>query len=287
PEPEPAADEIINTEACDGFYQTSIYKCFSRSPLYVLQQLLVVSLKVGLEFLLPANSLGVVEYQFHELVLPSPESITPRRKQKGMNENDYKVSIINFNANNKVASWKHYRLPLLVAAAPSRRVIRIHSRSLDNRNPRAGPGGGDALEQRIQFFGKADMGGEHRISSQKKKTGVIAPKRFVQRLKKQNDAHEFLNYLLNELDDILEKEAKTDNETSSSPGKISNGPKLLQANGVHKEPTVTWVHKIFQVTISSFWLHYYTRVKLNRVPKPNQIIKYDIFFSKHLSRIKC
>ncbi|KAL0646752.1 hypothetical protein Bca4012_045043 [Brassica carinata] len=93
------------------------------------------------------------------------------------------------------------------------------------------------------------------ISSQKKKTGVIAPKRFVQRLKKQNvlfrsymhqDAHEFLNYLLNELDDILEKEAKTDNETSSSPGKISNGPKLLQANGVHKEPTVTWVHKIFQ-----------------------------------------
>ncbi|CAN7066761.1 unnamed protein product [Brassica rapa subsp. trilocularis] len=60
------------------------------------------------------------------------------------------------------------------------------------------------------------------------------------------DAHEFLNYLLNELDEIFQKEAKTDNETSSSPGKISNGPKLLQANGVHKEPTVAWVHKIFQ-----------------------------------------
>ncbi|KAK9286666.1 hypothetical protein L1049_015067 [Liquidambar formosana] len=49
------------------------------------------------------------------------------------------------------------------------------------------------------------------ISSQKKKTGVIAPKRFVQRVKKQNelfrsymhqDAHEFLNFLLNELVDI-------------------------------------------------------------------------------------
>lgn len=64
------------------------------------------------------------------------------------------------------------------------------------------------------------------------------------------DAHEFLNYLLNELGDILEKEAKaakTDNKTSSSPEKISNGPKLLQPNGAHKEPTVTWVHKIFQV----------------------------------------
>ncbi|KAA8530851.1 hypothetical protein F0562_005525 [Nyssa sinensis] len=73
------------------------------------------------------------------------------------------------------------------------------------------------------------------ISSQKKKTGVIAPKHFVQRLKKQNeifrsymhqDAHEFLNYLLNEL--------------------IANGPKTALANGDQKEPLVTWVHKNFQ-----------------------------------------
>ncbi|KAM7513612.1 hypothetical protein LguiA_003195 [Lonicera macranthoides] len=100
------------------------------------------------------------------------------------------------------------------------------------------------------------------ISSQKKKTGVIAPKRFVQRLKKQNeifrsymhqDAHEFLNYLLNELVDILEKEsaAKTTNpETSSSPlEKIANGPtkNAPYANGsAQKEPLVTWVHKNFQ-----------------------------------------
>ncbi|KAL3591579.1 hypothetical protein D5086_010219 [Populus alba] len=99
---------------------------------------------------------------------------------------------------------------------------------------------------------------EFPISSQKKKTGVIAPKRFVQRLKKQNelfrsymhqDAHEFLNFLLNELVDILEKEAhavKSDPETSSPPEKIANGPKHAQANGVSKEPLVTWVHKNFQ-----------------------------------------
>ena len=52
------------------------------------------------------------------------------------------------------------------------------------------------------------------ISSQKRKTGVIAPKRFVARLKKDNelfrsfmhqDAHEFLNFLLNSCCDILEK----------------------------------------------------------------------------------
>ncbi|CAF2114273.1 unnamed protein product [Brassica napus] len=123
-------------------------------------------------------------------------------------------------------------------------------------------------EQLLEYYSKNNKSCEEnlltcladlfsQISSQKKKTGVIAPKRFVQRLKKQNvlfrsymhqDAHEFLNYLLNELDDILEKEAKaakTDNETSS------NGPKLLQANGVHKEPTVTWVHKIFQGTLTN------------------------------------
>ncbi|KAG4920130.1 hypothetical protein AAZX31_18G016400 [Glycine max] len=96
------------------------------------------------------------------------------------------------------------------------------------------------------------------ISSQKKKTGVIAPKRFVQRLKKQNelfrsymhqDAHEFLNFLLNELVDILEKEAqaaKNDQETSPPSEKAANGPKNSLANGAKKEPLVTWVHKNFQ-----------------------------------------
>ncbi|KAK3411703.1 hypothetical protein EUGRSUZ_I00440 [Eucalyptus grandis] len=96
------------------------------------------------------------------------------------------------------------------------------------------------------------------ISSQKKKTGVIAPKRFVQRLKKQNelfrsymhqDAHEFLNFLLNEIVDTLEKEAqaaKNDQETSSPAEKTANGPKNAHANGGPKEQLDTWVHKNFQ-----------------------------------------
>ncbi|KAJ0082783.1 hypothetical protein Patl1_12397 [Pistacia atlantica] len=66
---------------------------------------------------------------------------------------------------------------------------------------------------------------------------------------KVEDAHEFLNFLLNELVDILEKEAqaaKSDPETSSPPEKIANGPKNGHANGVRKEPLVTWVHKNFQ-----------------------------------------
>ncbi|XP_021714181.1 ubiquitin carboxyl-terminal hydrolase 4-like [Chenopodium quinoa] len=111
------------------------------------------------------------------------------------------------------------------------------------------------------------------ISSQKKKTGVIAPKRFVQRLKRRNelyrsymhqDAHEFLNFLLNELVDILEKEAQTEAEkepvieagkeaqatkidqATLSSEKVANGPKNAQASASQREPLVTWVHKNFQ-----------------------------------------
>lgn len=64
------------------------------------------------------------------------------------------------------------------------------------------------------------------------------------------DAHEFLNFLLNELVDTLEKEAnaaKSSPETSPLPEKIANGPRHPLPNGVQKEPIVTWIHKSFQV----------------------------------------
>ena len=57
----------------------------------------------------------------------------------------------------------------------------------------------------------------HSINTQKKRCGVMAPKRFVHRLRVENevfnnqmhqDAHEFLNYLLNEMAEILEKRNK-------------------------------------------------------------------------------
>ncbi|KAG0470305.1 hypothetical protein HPP92_016469 [Vanilla planifolia] len=63
------------------------------------------------------------------------------------------------------------------------------------------------------------------------------------------DAHEFLNFLLNELVDILEKEAKTGNgspENISQSEKNVNGPVHVQENGAEKEPLITWVHKSFQ-----------------------------------------
>uniref|UniRef100_A0A7S3ALY7 CUE domain-containing protein n=1 Tax=Haptolina ericina TaxID=156174 RepID=A0A7S3ALY7_9EUKA len=55
------------------------------------------------------------------------------------------------------------------------------------------------------------------ISSQKKRCGVLAPKQFISKLRAENelfnnqmhqDAHEFLNYLLNEMAERLEKAQK-------------------------------------------------------------------------------
>jgi ubiquitin carboxyl-terminal hydrolase 12/46 len=66
-----------------------------------------------------------------------------------------------------------------------------------------------------------------------------------------------LNFLLNELVDILEKEgqaAKSDPETSSPSDKAANGPKNTLANGHLKDPLVTWVHKNFQVTLLCHFL---------------------------------
>ncbi|KAL8060984.1 hypothetical protein ABFX02_02G059600 [Erythranthe guttata] len=90
------------------------------------------------------------------------------------------------------------------------------------------------------------------ISSQKKKTGVVAPKRFVQRLRKENDvfrgymhqdAHEFLNFLLNQLVEILEKAPHKVKGEDVPNGPCNGG----QVNGlVKQEPPITWVHNTFQ-----------------------------------------
>ncbi|KAK9808564.1 hypothetical protein WJX73_009169 [Symbiochloris irregularis] len=83
----------------------------------------------------------------------------------------------------------------------------------------------------------------YQIHTHKKKTGIIAPKRFVQRLKRDNelfrsymhqDAHEFLNYLLNECSELLEKEQVQKHKASST---------LQGTNGA---PPTTWVHELFQ-----------------------------------------
>lgn len=138
----------------------------------------------------------------------------------------------------------------------------------------------------------------HSIANQKKKTGTIAPKKFIARLRKENelfdnymqqDAHEFLNYLLNTIADILQAEkqqgaasggsggggtAKGANKAAAaaaaaaaaggdtnnpsggggpmaSAGTTMGGAAQNQAGGGAHKPEPTWVHDIFQGTLTN------------------------------------
>uniref|UniRef100_A0A8D3AT02 Ubiquitin carboxyl-terminal hydrolase 46 n=1 Tax=Scophthalmus maximus TaxID=52904 RepID=A0A8D3AT02_SCOMX len=95
----------------------------------------------------------------------------------------------------------------------------------------------------------------HSIATQKKKVGVIPPKKFISRLRKENDlfdnymqqdAHEFLNYLLNTVADILQEEKKQERQN----GRLKNNGVAADAEPENKtEPT--WVHDIFQGTLTN------------------------------------
>jgi len=94
------------------------------------------------------------------------------------------------------------------------------------------------------------------ISSQKKKCGVFAPRRFVGKLRKENelfnnhqhqDAHEFLNYLLNEMAELLEKkQKKQDGEATGGEG----GEEDETAAAKPYKPK-TWIHSIFEGVLTS------------------------------------
>ncbi|MQL69151.1 hypothetical protein Taro_001455 [Colocasia esculenta] len=78
---------------------------------------------------------------------------------------------------------------------------------------------------------------------------------WILRIFDARDAHEFLNFLLNELADILEKElndVKGSPETSSPSEKNGNGLQNSPVNGVKEEPQMTWVHKSFQINLACF-----------------------------------
>ena len=83
------------------------------------------------------------------------------------------------------------------------------------------------------------------ISTQKKKTGVMAPEKFVTKLKNENghlfnvelfnstwqqDAHEMFNFLINNLADTLGKQIQEAREKISCPD----------------TPIKTWIHELFQ-----------------------------------------
>ncbi|KAK0418461.1 hypothetical protein QR680_013569 [Steinernema hermaphroditum] len=116
----------------------------------------------------------------------------------------------------------------------------------------------------------------HNIANQKRRVGTIAPKRFITKLKKENelfdnymqqDAHEFLNYLLNTISETLSEErrenATRQNGTlkkstflhSSNPVSCSNG---VDTSPIGPKPSTsasksepTWIHEIFMGTLTN------------------------------------
>lgn len=96
------------------------------------------------------------------------------------------------------------------------------------------------------------------IATQKKKVGSIAPKKFIARLRKekeefdnymQQDAHEFLNFLINHINEIILAERNQGKAKTSSNGvTIGEIPSSTNSNAA-SDPT--WVHEIFQGVLTS------------------------------------
>lgn len=63
----------------------------------------------------------------------------------------------------------------------------------------------------------------------------------------QQDAHEFLNYLLNTIADLLQEERKQE----KTNGRLANGTLDSQNNNSNAPPAPTWVHEIFQGTLTN------------------------------------
>ncbi|KRZ21716.1 Ubiquitin carboxyl-terminal hydrolase 46, partial [Trichinella pseudospiralis] len=114
----------------------------------------------------------------------------------------------------------------------------------------------------------------HSISTQKRRVGTIAPKKFIGRLKKENDlfdnymqqdAHEFLNYLLNTVADILLEEkrhekrisgghkvgSKGTTDTVSHTDGFDDNASSNQTQVKDKLAEHTWVHDVFQGTLTN------------------------------------
>ena len=109
------------------------------------------------------------------------------------------------------------------------------------------------------------------IATQKKKVGTIAPKKFIARLRKekvdfdnymQQDAHEFLNFLINHINEIIVGKSTKKypffcllklllfliaerNQVSGKTNKNSN----VDSNTDHRKPT--WISDIFQGIFTS------------------------------------
>lgn len=88
--------------------------------------------------------------------------------------------------------------------------------------------------------------------------GSIAPKKFIARLRKekeefdnymQQDAHEFLNFLINHINEIILAERNQGKVKISTNGVVEGENASNNSSSSNTEPT--WVHEIFQGVLTS------------------------------------
>ncbi|KAG8687823.1 hypothetical protein FRC08_011751, partial [Ceratobasidium sp. 394] len=90
--------------------------------------------------------------------------------------------------------------------------------------------------------------------------GTVSPRAFVEKLKKENelfrgnmhqDAHEFLNYLLNSVVEDLTDEMKACPPEDLSNSVASEGSAASRGTSSHSSPHLTLVHDLFEGTLTS------------------------------------
>ncbi|KAI8340195.1 hypothetical protein BC941DRAFT_419675 [Chlamydoabsidia padenii] len=102
------------------------------------------------------------------------------------------------------------------------------------------------------------------ISTHRKKTGVVAPVNFINKVKKENelfrssmhqDAHEFLNYLLNTIAEDVEKYQKKELDQQSEHGgkghDSTHSSTSDDSSTDTSSPQSTWVHQLFEGVFSN------------------------------------
>lgn len=155
------------------------------------------------------------------------------------------------------------------------------------------------------------------ISSQKKRTGTYAPRKFVSKVRKENDhfdnfmqqdAHEFLNYLLNRLDECYRRDKGLDKQTKTwiqdvFEGTLTNETRCLNCESisskdedfldlsvdVEKNTSLTHCLKVFSKTETLGSEHKYYCEKCcskQEAEKRMRIKKAPKVLALHLKRFK-
>ncbi|VDP27177.1 unnamed protein product [Schistosoma mattheei] len=96
------------------------------------------------------------------------------------------------------------------------------------------------------------------VVSQQRRVGQMRPKKFIQKLKRENglfdnylqqDAHEFLNYLLNKIADIIRAEQQPTGVEDAEDPSDCEMTDVSESNRKHSGRN--WIHEIFQGSLTN------------------------------------